>query len=114
VRDDRERLLDILDAIKGIEKYARRGEAAFRHDELVQNWMVRHLEVIGEAARALSEGLRARYVAIPWSDIIDMRNVLVHQYFGIDLDLVWQVVSTDVPDLKRRVTAILDETGHEP
>lgn len=109
MRDDRERLLHIQEAIERIEKYASRGEEAFRKDELIQNWMVRHILIIGEAARALSPELRQRRPQVPWQDIIAMRHVLVHEYFGIDLDIVWRVVSADVGDLKRKIQAILQE-----
>ncbi len=62
-----------------------RGEAAFQSDELIQNWMTGHIQVIGEAAGALSKQFRNRTPGVPWSDIIGMRHVLVHHYFSIDL-----------------------------
>ncbi len=111
MRDDRERLLHIREAIERIEKYASRGQEAFLEDELIQTWMVRHIQVIGEAAHALSALFRQQHPQIPWQDIIDMRHVLVHEYFGIDLDIVWQVVSADIPDLKHKTVAILGEMG---
>lgn len=111
MRDDRERLLDILEAIRQIEKYSARGEEAFRSDELIQNWMTGHIQVIGEAARALSEEFRAGTPRIPWSDIIGMRHLLVHHYFKIDLNRVWQVVSNDVPRLKEMILSLLEERG---
>lgn len=109
MREDRERLLHILEAIERVEKYAAHGQETFRRDELIQNWMVRHIQVIGEAARVLSRQFREQHVEIPWSDIIGMRHVMVHEYFGIDLDIVWQVVSADLPDLKRKIEIILKE-----
>jgi uncharacterized protein with HEPN domain len=113
MRDESERLQDILEAIERIEKYAARGRAAFDEDELIQTWVVHHIEVIGEACRALSEEFQARYAGVPWSDIIGMRNILVHHYFGIDPDAVWSVVEHDLPDLKLNVQAILRELGDE-
>jgi uncharacterized protein with HEPN domain len=109
MRDDRERLLDILEAIEKIEKHAARGRDAFLQDELLQIWMVHHIQVIGEAAAAVSHKLRDRYPDVPWPDIIAMRNVLVHQYFGIDLDQVWSTISTDLRDLKKDVQTILQQ-----
>ena len=111
MRDESERLQDILEAIERIEKYAARGRAAFDEDELVQTWMVHHIEVIGEACRALPDEFQAHYAGVPWSDIIGMRNILVHHYFGIDPDAVWAVVEHDLPDLKLNVQAILREWG---
>jgi uncharacterized protein with HEPN domain len=109
VRDDRERLLDIQEAIERIERYAARGMDAFKQDELIQVWMVTHIQVIGEACRALSPELRARYPQVPWRAIVGMRNILVHHYFEIDLDAVWQVIDRDLVSLKDAVAAILGE-----
>jgi uncharacterized protein with HEPN domain len=109
MRDSRERLLDILEAIGHIERYAARGRQAFEQDELIQSWFVRHLQNIGEAARALPPDVLAKAPDIPWSKIMGMRHILVHDYFNIDKDLVWDVVERDLPDLKRKVEAILRE-----
>ncbi len=109
MRNDRERLLDILEAIGRIEKYSVRGEEAFRSDELIRNWMTGHIQVIGEAARALSEEFRDATPGVPWSDIVGMRHVLVHHYFRIDLSRVWQVVSNDIPRLKQMILSLLEE-----
>ncbi|MBN1593672.1 MAG: DUF86 domain-containing protein [Candidatus Coatesbacteria bacterium] len=109
---DFDRLRHILEAIERIEQYAIRGEEAFRENELIQNWMLRHLQIIGEAARALSTSFRDSHPEISWSGIIGMRHILVHDYFGIDLDIVWQAVNDRLPDLKRKISAILAETGN--
>ena len=107
VRDDRERLLDILEAIGHIEKYAGRGKEDFERDELIQNWMVRHIQIIGEAARTLSIEFRIEHSDLPWPDIIAMRHILVHEYFGIDIEIVWRVVVGDLPIIKLKIEAIL-------
>ncbi|OGW89400.1 MAG: nucleotidyltransferase [Omnitrophica bacterium RIFCSPLOWO2_01_FULL_50_24] len=107
MRDDRERLQDILEAIERIERYSAKGRKAFESDELVQNWIVRHLQIIGEATRSLSLDLREKHPDISWSKIIGMRNILVHDYFGIDVDVVWSAVERDLPELKRKITALL-------
>ncbi len=92
MRDDRERLKDIEEAIERIDKYAAQGRSAFEQDDLIQVWIVHHLMIIGEAARALTPAFRTQNAEIPWTQIIGMRNILVHQYFGIDIDLVWAAV----------------------
>src|SRR3970040_1911160 len=100
MRDPAERLRDILDAIANIERYAVRGRQAFESDELIQNWFVRHLQIIGEAAYAIPKELRDQRSDIPWNEIIGMRHILVHDYFVIDIDIVWDAVDRDLPDLK--------------
>lgn len=83
MRDDRERLLDLREAIERIEKYTAAGRSALERDELIQTWVIYHLQIIGEAARALSPELRDRYPYIPWSKIIGMRNILAHRYHDL-------------------------------
>jgi uncharacterized protein with HEPN domain len=107
VRDDRERLADILDAIERIEKYAVRGRRALQTEELIQTWVVHHLMIIGEACRALSPDFKAQHPSEVWALAAGLRNVLVHEYFGIDLDVVWNVLQRDLPDLRQRVQLIL-------
>ncbi|SRR5216684_3212089 len=107
MRDDRERLLDILEAIERIDKYASKGRSIFEDDELIQTWVLHHLQLIGEATRALSPEIKERHSEAPWAQIAGMRNILVHHYFGIDTSAVWNVVEADLPALKQRVEAIL-------
>ncbi len=76
MRDDGERLRDIEESIERIEKYSSKGKEAFQTSELIQNWIVRHLQIIGEATRSLSPTLREQHPEIPWSKIIGMRNIL--------------------------------------
>lgn len=109
MRDDRERLLDIQEAIERIEKYAAQGQEAFEQDELIQTWIVHHLQIIGEASRAISSSLRDQHPGVPWTKIIGMRNILVHDYFGTDTDVVWSVVENDLVPLKSNIVTILQE-----
>ena len=113
MRDPEERLRDMLEAIAYIERYAVRGREAFERDELIQNWMVRHLQIIGEAARALPQDVRDWVSDVPWSKIIGMRHILVPDYFWIDTEIVWDVVARDLPVLKRAMQALLDELEAE-
>ena len=107
MRRDRQRLEDILEAIERIEKYASGGRASFDRDELVQTWVLHHLQIIGEAARGLSDEIRSAHPDIPWAQIAAMRNILVHDYFGIDLEEVWTAVVRDLPQLKAKIAAAL-------
>jgi len=113
MRDDRERLLDIQEAIERIERYAQRGRDAFEQDELIQNWIVSHLQIIGEASRALSEDLRMRHPEVPWRAMIGMRNILVHHYFAVDQNVVWAVIQQDLSQLKMALAVILDELSED-
>jgi uncharacterized protein with HEPN domain len=109
LRSDRERLFDILESVERIEAQAARGRAAFVDDELAQTAVVRWVEIIGEAARGLSEELRQAHPEVPWRQMIAMRNVLIHGYFDIDVDLVWSVAQNDLPKLGAQMRAIVNE-----
>jgi uncharacterized protein with HEPN domain len=109
MRSERERLLDILEAIKRIEKYAEKGKSVFESDELIQNWMINHISLIGEACRSLPDDFQAAHANIPWADIIGMRNLLIHHYFGIDTDAVWAVIERDIPELKLNIQTLLKQ-----
>lgn len=108
MRDHRERLRDILESIEHIERYSSKGRAACEADELIQSWFVRHLQIIGEAARTIPDTVRAQAPEIPWSDIVGMRHVLVHDYFGIDREAVWSVVDQQLPALKQEIRKLLE------
>lgn len=107
MRDDRSRLQDILDAIKRIERHAKRGRRVFEEDELVHTWMVHHIQIIGEAASKLTSSFQRTHQQVPWPQIIKMRHVLVHDYLGVDLGEVWVVVERDLPVLKRQIRGML-------
>ncbi len=109
MRDVSERLRDIQEAIAHITKYTDLGRQSFDHDELVQTWVVHHLEIIGEAARSIPQEFKNNHPGIPWRQISRMRNVLIHIYFGIDQDVIWEIVEHDLPVLKVSIDAILSE-----
>ncbi len=107
MRDDREKLLDIKIAIERIDKYAVQGRQSFEQNELIQTWFIQHLQIIGEASRVLSTNIREQNPQVPWSQIIGMRNILTHNYFEIDLEIVWSVVERELPNLKSQIEIIL-------
>jgi len=109
MKDDRVYLSHIRDAISQIESYTPGGEEVFYRERIVQDAVIRNLEVIGEAARHLSDNLRARHPEIPWMRIAGLRDVLIHEYFGVRMDRVWRVVEHRLPELKRLVESILAE-----
>lgn len=107
MRRDRDRLLDILEAIEKIEGHLSPNIDAFADDEMQQVWMIHHLQIIGEAAYGLSQDFKTNHTEIPWAQIIGMRHVLVHGYFDIDLDIVWAVIEKDLPPLQAAIAAAL-------
>jgi uncharacterized protein with HEPN domain len=109
VRSDLERFMDMLEAIQRIEKHTIGGRPAFEMDELLQVWVVRHLQIIGEAASKVSEPAQQRFNEIPWGKMIGMRHILVHGYFEIDLEIVWSVLQNDLEPLKFQIERALKE-----
>jgi len=107
------RLEDILQAIQRIEEAAARGYEVFVSDPYVQVWMLYHIQLIGEAVRSVSDELKSLRPDVPWPEIVAMRNILVHHYFGVELDDVWAVVERDIPDLKAAVQAMLADLEPE-
>jgi uncharacterized protein with HEPN domain len=106
MKSDRERLTDILEALEKIERYTPRGKQAFENDEMFQVWVVRHLQIIGEAAGRISIDTQMRFPEVPWGKMIGMRHVLVHGYFEIDLEIVWAAIEKDLPSLKEQIQSV--------
>jgi uncharacterized protein with HEPN domain len=106
MRSDKERIEDIKEAIKNIEEYSLIERDDLDNDRLIQVWMVHHIQLIGEAASGISNDLKAKNPDIPWRKIIEMRNFLVHEYFGIDLNEVWRTIKQDIPELKSWLQAV--------
>lgn len=102
-------LRHILDAIRSIESYIEGGRDNFLVSSMQQDAVVRQLEVIGEAVKQLSAEVRGLRPEIPWREIAGMRDVLIHAYFSVDLEQVWEVTQRDLQDLKRVVEEILNQ-----
>lgn len=107
MKDESVYLKHILDAIEKIESYTTGGRKTFFQDTMVQDAVIRNLEVIGEAVRNLSPKFRRRHPEVPWRSITALRNVLIHEYFGVELEIVWRVVKRRLPSLKRYVEMLL-------
>jgi len=103
-------LRHILESIEWIEKDMRDlSEDGFLKNVPIQDAVVRRLEIIGEAIRNLPDDIKQMHPEVPWQDIMDMRNKLIHKYFGVDLNLVWGVIKNDIPSLKEQVEKMLGQ-----
>jgi uncharacterized protein with HEPN domain len=107
VKSDLVYLRHILDAIRKIESYVSVGHETFMSTSHWQDAVIRQLEIIGEATKRLSPDVRRRHPQIPWKRIAGLRDVLIHDYLGVDISLVWQITQTYLPELKRQIDAIL-------
>ncbi|MCP4652062.1 MAG: DUF86 domain-containing protein [Candidatus Omnitrophica bacterium] len=100
-------LSDIKKTIAKIEKYTKDlTEAKFAKDEKTQDAVIRNLEIIGEAVKSIPKEVKTKYSQIPWGKIISMRNKIIHEYFGVDLEILWQTVKHDIPELKKEIKKI--------
>jgi uncharacterized protein with HEPN domain len=103
-REWRLRVEDILEAVAKIERYVTGlSFEQFQADQKTVDAVVRNLEVIGEAVRHLSTDQEGLPAGVPWTDIAGMRNILIHEYFGVDLSIIWQTVSHDLPVLRAQL-----------
>ena len=110
-RTDTVLLRDIQEAIQRISVYTEgMVYQTFLTDLKTQDAVIRNLEIIGEAAKNMSEGLRARYTAIPWKGMSGVRNRLIHHYFGVNLDIVWQIVRNELPKVAQQLELIQGDT----
>ena len=103
-------LQDIWESTLAIEEYTQNlAEEEFYSNRQVQDAIIRRLEIIGEAVKNIDDDFRNKYPQIPWKKIAGMRDKLVHHYFGVDLDKIWEVIKKDLPILKEEVEKILKD-----
>jgi uncharacterized protein with HEPN domain len=102
-------LFHMLDAIQKIELYIPTDRKAFMADSLRQDAVIRQLEIIGEATKKLSLELRSKYPTIPWRRIAGLRDVLIHEYMGVDLNAIWELTQQNIPELKTVLELMLTD-----
>jgi len=103
-------LNDIRQAIDRIERYIKNlSFDAFSDDQKSVDAVVRNLEIIGEAANRLPDEFKEKYSEIEWYKVVGLRHRIVHEYFGIDLEIIWQILNRDLPELKQKILEIVSE-----
>jgi uncharacterized protein with HEPN domain len=109
-RDWEIRIRDILKAVeKIIEHTASLDFKAFSSDEWTVDAVLRNLTIIGEAANRIPEEIRKQYSELPWDEMRDIRNIIVHEYFGVDLSIVWTTITQDLPPLNPKLKSMLEK-----
>lgn len=109
-RTDREFLSDILEAIRRASLYMGGvGYDQFLADIKTQDAVIRALEVVGEATKRLSSAVREQHASLPWRSMAGVRDKLIHDYFGVNLDVVWQIVTEELPPIAKQLEKILSE-----
>lgn len=106
-KDRRVYLAYILECTQKIERFTAEGKDRFLRDDMVQDAVIRNIEIIGEAAKRIDDVYRAAHPDIPWQALASLRDVLIHQYEGIDLERVWAIVEKDLPPLKQAIAELL-------
>jgi uncharacterized protein with HEPN domain len=113
-RSDIDYIQDILEAITRISKYCKNlSYEDFLDDTRTQDAVVRNLEIIGEAVKNLHETLKKEHSDIPWKSIAGIRDRLIHDYFGVNWDIVWDVIENDIPDLTGKVKSIFERKNKD-
>jgi uncharacterized protein with HEPN domain len=113
LKDDRAYLGHILRCISRIEEYTIGGREKFFSSPLIQDGVIRNLQTLAESSQRLSEDTKARYPGVDWKGLAGFRNVLVHDYLGVDLEYVYRAVERDVPGLKHACAGALKELETE-
>jgi uncharacterized protein with HEPN domain len=108
VKHDRLYLIHIAECIERIERYTVSGHDVFHSDTMIQDAVLRNLHTLSESTQRLSDALKEQHPEVDWASIAAFRNVVVHDYLGIDLPRIWDIVERDLPALKRAIDLMLE------
>lgn len=111
MKDDKLYLIHILECIERIERYTAGGNSFFLNDTKTQDAVTRNLQILAESAQRISHSLKIAHDEVDWRSISAFRNVIVHDYLGIDVQRIWDIVEQDLHDLKNKIRAILNKAG---
>ena len=102
-------LEDMLDAMNRIERYITGATfETFVQDTMMSDAVLRNIEIIGEAAKNVPEHAKNRYGAVPWRRIIGLRNIVIHGYFGVDMENIWEIITKNIPEVKNTIVSMLE------
>lgn len=111
MKDDRVYLLHIRECLDRIKRYTLSGREAFLADTLAQDGVIRNLQTLAESSQRLPDPTKTKHPEIDWRNIAGFRNVVVHDYLGIDMEQIWDIVEQDLPKLRNTVDAMIAELG---
>lgn len=107
---DKIRLKHALDAVDTIETYISKADfATFSENSMMRDACIRQLQVIGESCRNVSTDLREKYPEVPWRQIVGLRVIIIHEYFGVDEKVIWEIIQNDISAFKKQVEEILNQ-----
>lgn len=109
MKSDKTYLIHILECIENIENYTKEGKGKFIESTLIQDAVIRNLEIVGEASKKISIDTKNIYSELSWREMAGLRDVLIHDYFGVDIKIVWNVVEKELPKVKKGVEEILSD-----
>ena len=110
IKNEKIFLKHIIESIENVEDFTKEISISdFINSVLIQDGVIRRLEIIGEAVKNLPMEFREKYPDIEWKKIAGLRDVLIHAYFDVDIDLTWEIVKDELPDLKKKIKIILDD-----
>ncbi|NQS97623.1 MAG: DUF86 domain-containing protein [candidate division Zixibacteria bacterium] len=109
MKDDKLYLIHILECIERIGQYVTEGRQSFMTSTIIQDAVIRNLQVLAESSQRISKKMRSKYSEVDWRGLAGFRNILTHNYLGIDFERCWKIIESDIPKLKVEIMKMLEE-----